>query len=214
MRVRIALIFATVVASVLLFRSIWDREAFMTALQDAPPIPFFIAMALLPMVGVPLTPLLIAAGATFGMRLGLAGSLLALAANLVASYFVARSGLRPHLERLFRRFDYELPNFDGRPRNALRFTLMVKFAPGVPAFVKNYGLGVAGVPFTLYFVASMLITGVYSALLVVLGESLFTHETNMVVVAGGAVLLVAFAVYLWRRRSTERGGPAAVGGSV
>jgi uncharacterized membrane protein YdjX (TVP38/TMEM64 family) len=157
---------------------------------------------------------LIAAGATFGVRLGLVGSLIALAANLIASYRIARSGLRPHLERLFQRFDYELPNFDGQPRNALRFTLMVKFAPGVPAFVKNYGLGVAGVPFTLYFVASMLITGVYSALLVVLGESLFTHETNMVVVAGGAVLLVAFAVYLWRKRSNERGGPAAVGGSA
>jgi uncharacterized membrane protein YdjX (TVP38/TMEM64 family) len=213
-RVRIALIVATVIASVLLFRSIWDREAFMTALRDAPPLPFFIAMALLPMVGVPLTPLLIAAGATFGVRLGLVGSLLALALNLAASYRLARSGLQPHLERLFRRFDYELPNFDGQPRHALRFTLMVKFAPGVPAFVKNYGLGVARVPFTLYFVSSMLITGVYSALLVVLGESLFTHETNMVVVVGGAALLVAFAAYLWRKRSTGRGGPAAVSGSA
>jgi uncharacterized membrane protein YdjX (TVP38/TMEM64 family) len=213
-RVRIALIAVTVVVLVLLFRTIWDREAFMSALQDAPPIPFFAIMALLPVVGVPLTPLLIAAGATFGARLGVVGSLLALAVNLALSYRIARSGLRPSLTRLFERFDYELPNFDGQPRNALRFTLMVKFAPGVPAFVKNYGLGVAGVPFTLYFVTSMLITGVYSALLVVLGESIFTHETNHLVWAGGALLLVAVAVYLWRKRSSGRGGAAAVGGSA
>jgi uncharacterized membrane protein YdjX (TVP38/TMEM64 family) len=213
-RVRLLLIAVTVVVLLLLFRSIWDREAFMTALQDAPPIPFFMAMALLPAVGVPLTPLLIAVGATFGIRIGLIGSLLALAANLVISYRIARSGLRPHLERLFARFEYELPNFDGQPRNALRFTLMVKFAPGVPAFVKNYGLGVAGVPFTLYFVASMLITGVYSALLVVVGESLFTHETNQMLWVGGALLLVVLGVYLWRKRSGGRGEAAAVGGST
>jgi uncharacterized membrane protein YdjX (TVP38/TMEM64 family) len=171
-------------------------------------------MALLPVVGVPLTPLLIAAGATFGVRFGLIGSLLALAANLVMSYRIARSGLRPRLERLFQRFEYELPNFDGQPKNALRFTLMVKFAPGVPAFVKNYGLGVAGVPFALYFGASMAITGVYSALLVIVGESLFTHETNKMLWAGGAILLVLLAVYLWRKRSGGSSDTAAVSGAA
>jgi hypothetical protein len=34
---------------------------------------------------------------------------------------------------------------------------MVKLAPGIPQFVKHYGLGVAGVPFGLYLGASMLI---------------------------------------------------------
>ncbi len=213
MRVKVALIAVTAVALLLLFRSIWDREAFMTALQDAPPVPFFLVMALLPVVGVPLTPLVIAAGATFGARIGVVGSLFALAVNLVLSYGIARSGLRPRLSRLFQRFDYELPNFDGQPQNALRFTLMVKFAPGVPAFVKNYGLGVAGVPFALYFASSMAITGVYSTLLVIVGESLFTHETNKILWVGGAVLLGLLAISLWRKRSGKGSDSAALGGA-
>jgi uncharacterized membrane protein YdjX (TVP38/TMEM64 family) len=211
-RVRIGLVGVTLVVLIWLFKSLWDRDAFMALLQEAPPLAFFVAMALLPVVGVPLAPLLVAAGATFGVRLGLAGSLIALACNLVLSYRIARSGLRPRLTRLFRRFDYELPNFDGPSRHALRFTLMVKFAPGVPAFVKNYGLAVAGVPFTLYFVSSLLITGAYSALLIVLGESLFAHETNRALWVAGAILAVLAGVYLWRRRTNGRSDAVRVGG--
>src|SRR5579863_1708051 len=181
----------------------WDRPAILRWREDARPLPFFAGMAIAPAFGIPVTPLFVLAGATFGRRLGLVGSGLALTANLALCYWVARSALRPRLARLLRRFDYELPDF-----GAWRFTLVVKLAPGIPAFVKSYGLGVARVPFMLYLGASLLITGVYGAALILLGESLFRHDRDRALVIGGVVLVLALALWLWRRRRKARSATA------
>lgn len=178
----------------------WDREALLARLSTGP-LPFFTAMAILPAFGMPLTPLTIIAGATFGRRLGLIGTWSALAANLVLCYALAQL-LRPWLAALLARFDYELPRFSPPHQGAVRFTLAVKAAPGVPAFVKNYGLGVAGVPFAAYFALSMLITGFYVTSLVVVGESLLSHRGGRA--AAAALLVLACAFLLWRRFRRSR----------
>ena len=188
-----------VVGLVLLLWSVWDREALMAWVARARPLPFFALMALLPVIGVPITPFFIVAGATFGARLGLIGSGLAVATNLILCYGIARK-LRPRLKSLLRRFGYNLPDIGARKKGAVRFTLAVKLAPGLPQFVKNYGLGVAGVPFTPYFVLSMLITGVYGASFVVLGESLLTHDRGRAAIAAGFVAVLAVGLWWWRRR--------------
>lgn len=200
---------AAVVGLALLVWSIWDHEAVLAWMGRARPLPFFATMAILPAIGAPLTPLFLLAGATFGVRVGLIGSGLALAANLVLCYWIARSSLRARLASLMRRFDYEIPDFRGASKDAVRFTLMVKLAPGIPGFVKNYGLGVAGVPFALYFAASMLITGAYAACLIVLGESLFEHELNRSLAAAAIVAALAAGLWWWRRRQGRGGAPAA-----
>ena len=145
------LVLVGVVAAVAVAWSAWNRGLVTKWKEDARPLPFFAGMAVAPGVGVPITPLFVLAGATFGRRVGLIGSGVALAANLSLCYWIARSGLRPWLVRLLGRFDYELPDFEQKSKGAWRFALMVKVAPGIPQFVKNYALGVAGVPFALYF---------------------------------------------------------------
>src|SRR5262245_40680889 len=123
----------------------WNRGLITWWKEEARPLPFFAGMAIAPAFGVPISPLVVLAGATFGRRVGLIGSGMALAANLTLCYWIARSGLRPWFVRLLRRFDYELPDFQKKRKGSWRFTLMVKATPGIPQFVKNYGLGVAGV---------------------------------------------------------------------
>lgn len=179
---------------------IWDHPAVMSWVREARPLPFFIALALLPAVGVPTTPFFVIAGASFGVQVGLVGALLALAVNLAVSYWIARSGVRPRLESLMRRFDYELPDFQQEGKSALRFALLVKLAPGLPTFVKNYGLATAGVPFALYFGLSMLITGAYAAALIVLGESLIDHDVSSAVIAAAVVAALAAGLWWWSRR--------------
>jgi uncharacterized membrane protein YdjX (TVP38/TMEM64 family) len=200
-----ALLAIALLSLAVLLWSIWDREALLQWIQSARALPFFAVMAILPAVGVPITPFFVLAGATFGTRVGLAGSLLALGANLALCYFIARSGLRPRLVALLGRFDYELPNFAAGGKSALRFALVVKATPGVPAFVKNYALGAAGVPFGVYLATSMSVTGLYAALLIVLGESLFDHDLRKTLLVGGALLLFA-AAFLWIRNRRSRGG--------
>ena len=183
---------------------VWDRDLLAAWIRDARPLPFFVALAVLPALGVPLTPFFVIAGATFGIRLGLIGTLLALAFNLTLCYWIARSSVRPRLEALFRRFDYQLPDFGRDDRSALRFTLLVKLAPGVPGFVKNYGLGAAGVPFPLYLGLSMLITGAYATAFVVLGESIFDHDLRQATIAVVAIAALALGLWWWARRPVRR----------
>jgi uncharacterized membrane protein YdjX (TVP38/TMEM64 family) len=179
----------------------WDREALLARWQSAGPLPFFAAMAILPAFGAPLTPFTIVAGATFGRRLGLIGTWTAIAANLALCYALAQL-LRPWLATMVARFGYDLPRFSPPKQGAVRFTLAVKAAPGVPAFVKNYGLGVAAVPFATYFVLSISITGLYATALVVVGESLLSHRAGRAAAVAFAALACAFL--LWRRFRRSR----------
>lgn len=182
--------------------SAWDRDAMTVWKEDAGPLPFFAAMATLPAIGIPMTPFFVIAGATFGVGLGLVGSGVALGLNLVLCYGIARSGLRARLAALLRRFGYELPDFE--EKGAVRFTMLVKLAPGVPGAAKNYLLGLTGVPFPLYLGLSILMSGAYGAVCVVLGVSLFEHDVHRAAVAGAVVLALAVALGAWwwaRRRS-------------
>jgi uncharacterized membrane protein YdjX (TVP38/TMEM64 family) len=70
--------------------------------------------------------------------------------------------------------------------------------------VKNYALGVAGVPFALYFVASLLTTGVYGASLILLGDSLLHHEWNSTLILLAVVVVLALGIWWWRRRKPSR----------
>src|SRR5215510_10624443 len=110
MWVRRALVAAAVAGLLLLAWLIWDHDEVMAAIERAPPLPFFAAMAILPALGAPATPLVLLAGASFGIPVALAGCILALAANLALCYWLARSGLRPKLESMLRRFE-RIPNF-------------------------------------------------------------------------------------------------------
>ena len=205
--VKRVLMLAALIGLALLVWSVWDRLlSVMEWVRRARPLPFFAVMALLPAVGVPITPFFILAGASFGTRVGLAGSALALGANLTICYWLART-LRPVLERMMRRFGYDLPDFGKKIRGAVRFTLAIKLAPGVPAFVKNYALGMAGIPFALYLLSSLLITGVYAVSLVVLGESLLVHDRSRIALVAGLVVLVALGLWWWRRSRSSSGSP-------
>ena len=78
---------------------VWDRDAMMAWKEEAGPVAFFGAMAVLPAIGIPVTPLFVLAGATFGVGPGLLGSGVALGLNLALCYAIARSALRPGSSR-------------------------------------------------------------------------------------------------------------------
>jgi uncharacterized membrane protein YdjX (TVP38/TMEM64 family) len=185
--------------------AVWDHRAVVMGwIERARPFPFFSALAVLPLIGLPVTPLFVLAGASFGVKIGIAGSLAAIGANLIVCYFIGRR-MRAPLESLFRRFDFRLPNIAESHTSPTRFALGVKLAPGVPTFVKNYALGLIGIPFRIYFGISMLITGVYAILLVVLGESLLEHRFDRRLWIALAVVAVGLVV-VWRLRARRRSG--------
>ena len=112
--------------------------------------------------------------------------------------------LGPDLVAFLRRFKHELPDYAERDtKDAVRFTLLVKFAPGLPAFAKNYMLGLSGVPLAVYFLLSMLINGVYAVLFVVLGESLLEHDLRGIALPVAVLVLAALCVAVWYGRRSR-----------
>lgn len=214
MRTRNLLLIIAVVGLFALFWIVWDQQATMAVLRNSGPWPFFGAMALLPAIGAPLTPFFLLAGASFGVQVGLIGSALALAVNLTLCYWVARSGLHGRLEAILARFDYEMPNFETRRPDAVRLAVVVKLAPGVPNTIKHYGLALAGVPFAAYFGISMLVTGVYAAALVVLGESLLDHDLDRVFVTAAIVVAAGGGLWLFQSRRRRGSRPLPVEGGM
>ncbi len=186
--------------------TIWDYEALMAWIENARPVPFFIAMAALPAIGLPLTPFFLLAGAVFDLHIALPGTMLALVANLVFCYFVGQAALRRRLTRLFERFGYTLPDFHAETgsslRRAVRFTATVKLAPGIPTFVKHYGLGAARVPFAVYVAVAMVISGGYAIALILVGDSLFEHELGPGTIALAVAIVLAIIVRAWSRRQS------------
>ena len=77
------------------------KNQFIGLIRDAGPVVFFVAMALLPAVGLPMLAFTITAGEAFAPRMTMAGvvavSLAVVALNLALCYWVVRYLLRPLL---------------------------------------------------------------------------------------------------------------------
>ncbi len=203
---RIGLGVALLVAIMYFVWSAYDHQAVMAWFQNLRPVPFAIAMTLLPAIGAPTTPLYILAGASFGIPVGLLVSLVGLAANATLCFFLARR-MRPAFERLLRRFATELPDFSERKGGGLRWVLGIKVAPGPPAFAKNYALGISGVSYQTFILVTMLFTGIYAAAFVVIGESLLDHRPSRAVITVGVLAALVGLVMWFRRRRQRRVGP-------
>jgi uncharacterized membrane protein YdjX (TVP38/TMEM64 family) len=190
------------VAAAIWIGSAWDYEAFLEWKREAGALPFFAAMAVLPALGLPTTPFYLLAGATFGTIRGFLGSAASTAINLSLCYWIARSGLRPLLEKLLARTPYQLPALRSK-RKSLRFALVAKAMPGVPAFAKNYLMCLGGVPFPVYFAISYGLSMTYAAAFVVMGESLLERDFGEASGALAALVLLAILIWAFRRRMDE-----------
>lgn len=176
----------------------WDQEALLAWKAEATPLRFFAALAVLPALGVPTTPFYVMAGVTFGGVIGVVGSTLSLLVNLLLCYWIGNSGLRPWLLRRLEQGGRVLPSLE--PGRATRFTVLVKLAPGVPAFVKNYLIVLAGVPLPLFMAVSMAVTLPYLTAFVVMGELVEEHDwRDLIWVAAVAVGLLGLGWWVRRR---------------
>ncbi len=179
----------------------WDQTAIEDLTEDNPLV-FFGLMALLPALGFPATPFYLVAGASYETRFGLAGTLAAVALNLSLCYWIARSGLRPVVKKLLTWAGIRFPEVE--EKNEFKFTLLVKLTPGVPVFAKNYLLGMADIPFRIYFPVSMVIAGTYASSFVILGESMLERDPWKAVGVGVFLVLVAGVIFVVRRRARRR----------
>jgi uncharacterized membrane protein YdjX (TVP38/TMEM64 family) len=171
-----------------LWRPTAGLEDFLDALERAGPVPFFAALVALPLIGIPTTPFYLLAGPAFGPTVALIGTAVALAFQQVLGYWLARRWLHGVLERLLAHTPFQVPEV--KPENHVRFTVLVRMAPGVPSWAKNYLGGLARTPFLVFFWISWSISLAYAAGFILLGDAAFSRDWREVVPAAIVVALL------------------------
>jgi uncharacterized membrane protein YdjX (TVP38/TMEM64 family) len=179
-------------------------EPAMVAIRMAGPWVYFTAMAVLPL---PLSWFTVPAGEAFAAQLTLGGviaaGLAAVAVQQSLSYWIARYGLRPVVERYIRRHGRTVPRVT--QDNALSIALFVRLTPGPPMILGSCLLALAELPFGLYLIVSWLVALPWVCAGVILGRGLLNG--NITLVTSGAGLLAAAAIsarlVLARRKKQE-----------
>jgi len=196
------LLASAAVVTFLLWGLSQNWQAFLAWKAQVGAVPFFIGMALLPLVGVPSTPLFVLAGVTFGLGTALAGSALAVLANLLLSHLLVRRLLWSPLSRLFDRFHHQPP--DVTAGNAFGVLLLLRLTPGLPSALKNYASALVDVPFMVYLGVSWATTLLYAVGLIVLGDSLDNASLAEAGIAA-ALLGAVFAGTFWYLKQQRKG---------
>jgi len=174
--------------------------------RELGPLVFFLAMAVLPAVGVPLSFFTVPAGSVFapvlGMPLVLLLVWLSIALNLALTYWLSRHVLRPWLLKLCAWLGYKLPEVATANQRGL--VILVRVTPGPPYVLQSYILGLAGIPFATYFFISWVISSSYACAFVMFGDALMQGRGKMVLVSIGLFALLTVGVQLLRRHYARK----------
>jgi uncharacterized membrane protein YdjX (TVP38/TMEM64 family) len=170
-----------------------DIAGFLAWLRAGGPWFFYLAFALLTLVGFPSTPFFLIGGAAFPLWQNVVGATLGMALHFILAFLVSSCWLRQSMRRLLEKRGLSPP--DVQADNAWRVAVMLKFAPGVPMFLKSHLMGVAGIPFKVFMIVSMASTWVYAVAVLTMGKSAMEGHSGWFL--GGLALLI-FATAGWR----------------
>ncbi len=174
---------------------VWSE--FLHVVGGTNPVLLFLAIAFLPLIGFPASPLLVA----IGIRLGTATGMLFVGAayliNFTAGYWLARRWFRAPLGRWLERRGQRLPEVAAGDET--QFILLVRITPGPPLFMQTYTLGFARVHFGRYLLYSMLVQMGYTFAFLSFGQSLNSKAIWHTMLAVGLLVGVALAVNLLRK---------------
>lgn len=160
------------------------------------PALFVALFLLLPLIGFPISALLVILGVKFGTWIGLIIMFAGMPVHLTVSFFVAHSLLRAPLLRLLARMGRPLPQIP-EDRQA-RFCFLFMAVPGLSYTLKNYLLPLSGVPFRYFFLSGLVLQGVMGIPFVVAGDAAAKADL-LLLGALFLVLLIAFGVFRWVR---------------
>lgn len=179
-------------------------ELILEALQGLPFWLFLAALSLLPLLGMPLSPMWILTGMTYGVWGGLGLIIAGMAINFALAYLIAQRWLRVPVSRLLLRKGYRVP--EARPGEFIKLTLAIRLFPALPQFMQSYLLGLANVPFLTYYFYSFPPQIAYAVGFIILGDSLLTMKGGAAILGISIVIAVALLFNIARNRQTAQTG--------
>ena len=200
----------TVLVTYLLWRSHPERSYWLDLLSsvksfiEVNPWALVLALATLPGLGFPISPLLVLFGIILPPLYGLPATLtLAYIAQGLCttwSYALARGPLHSLLKKYILRAR-SLPEMT--ESNTIRLGLFLRMTPGIPYAMQNIILGIMGMRLRPYLLVSIPTTSLWTTGFIVTGGAIFEGQFGWA--AGGIIFLIVLmlAIHIWRRKNTE-----------
>ncbi|HWA28748.1 MAG TPA: hypothetical protein VG734_24065 [Lacunisphaera sp.] len=201
-------VLVVVAAALYWFRSSLDLQTLHDRAERLNSGALFVALTVLPLVGIPVSILHAVTGAKFGLPVGMALVGVSIALQLFASYAIVAAA--PGF--FARRFDGLRRRLPAATHRSL--TLFTMLLPGAPFFAQNYVLAVVGVPFRIFFCYCFPIHFARSMIGVIFGEwsGDMTPWRMTIFVLYFATVSVTCALAFRRLRAQLRNQPRAANG--
>lgn len=169
----------------------------------ANPWALLLAVATLPGVGFPISPLLFLFGVVIAPRYGMpAACAMGIAAQSFCTtwtYLLASGPLRDVLRRFVSQ-RRELPDLTSG--NAIRLCLIMRITPGIPYALQNIVLGIVGMKLKPYLTVSIPITAMWTIGFIVTGGALFEGNAGLAI-TGVLLLIVLVLITRMLRNKTQ-----------
>ncbi len=178
-------------------------ETILEALRGSPPWMFLLALSLLPLVGVPLSALWVITGVTFGTRDGFLLIMAGMAINFALAYLISNRWLRGPLTRLFEKRGIRIPQ--AQPSEFVKLTIAIRIFPGLPNVMQSYLLGLANVPFRIYYFLSFPPQIAIAIGFVLFGESLANMKGGGIIMAVLIIIAAVLFMSIIRKRRAAAG---------
>ena len=173
----------------------------------AHPWAMFVALVFLPGLPIPMSALLLVAGAVWGANVkACLLMLLAMALNMSWTYWVAAGPARGFIEKVLANTKIRIPEL---PKNDhIRLILILRLTPGIPLFIHNYILGFFRTPFLMYLPLSLLLAGSIACGILVTGGAILQGRagaaiTGISLIVVGVLVIRVLRAKLARKPITE-----------
>jgi uncharacterized membrane protein YdjX (TVP38/TMEM64 family) len=174
---------------------------------EAHPWALVLAIAILPGIGVPISPLLILVGIILGPRYGMVlTTVIGVSAQtfcLIWTYWLAAGPLRDFLKNTVLK-KWTLPELT--QRSALRLGFIIRVTPGIPYSVQNVALGVMGLRFGTYLLVSVPVQALYATGFIVTGGAIFQGKGGLALTGILLLVVVIIVTRMFLNRSKKNVG--------
>jgi uncharacterized membrane protein YdjX (TVP38/TMEM64 family) len=176
-----------------------------STIQSLDTMTALVLVTVLPIFGFSVAIVYVAAGVKFGSELGIFIIACATVVHLAGSYWIAKTFLRHWMEDFLKRRNYQLPKLARKGTASL--VLLTALVPGLPYAVRNYLLGMAGIPFRIVLMVCVPVYVIRSTVAILFGEfsgSLtFTKGALLAAFFGLKVLISAYLIQRLRKDWTS-----------
>ena len=173
-------------------------------IANTSPLVLFFCIAILPLFGFPVSPMIIAAGLAYGIGIGFIVVICGTMVNDILGYWIAARFMRGFIEDMVGKRGWKIPQVP--PSEMTRVIVLFRLTPGFPLNIQNYLLGLARVPFGKYLFYSFLVQLIPSIGFVITGGSIFDGQWGLIIVGVSIIIIMAIIakmVYNYRQKNAN-----------